>query len=94
MLNRRSFLRSAPAAGAALAVPALAIAEAIPAMTPDERIDAALSEIVTALRERYPDCPIRVDDCDLVNQGMINIITHCGTDKPGTVNFRRRQLSA
>ncbi len=94
MLNRRSFLRAAPAAGAALAVPALAIAEAKPALTPDERIDAALSEIVIAFRERYPNCPIRIDDMDNLDQGCMTIITHCGQDEAGAVNFRRRNFAA
>jgi len=93
MLNRRSFLRSAPAAGVALTVPAVALAEKKPALTPDERIDAALAEIVIALRERYPNCPIRLDDIDNSDQGVITIITHCTNDQPGTVNFRRRKLS-
>lgn len=93
MLNRRTFLRTAPAAGAVLAVPALAIAEAKPVMTPDERIDAALAEIVIALRERYPNCPIRVDDIENIDTGVIMIVTHCADDKPGTINRRRRKAS-
>ena len=92
MLNRRSFLRSAPAAGVALAVPAVAVA-AQPEMTSDERIDAAIAEIVIALRERYPNCPIRVDDIDNADAGVITIITHCGNDQPGTVNRRSRKVS-
>ncbi|MBE0559922.1 MAG: twin-arginine translocation signal domain-containing protein [Ochrobactrum anthropi] len=91
MLNRRSFLKSAPTAGVALAVPAVAAAKA--SMTPEERIDAAVAEIVLALRERYPNCPIRIDDVDNSDQGMINIITHCLNDQPGTIHFRRRKLS-
>lgn len=94
MLNRRSSLRAAPAAGAVLAVPALAIAEAKPVMTPDERIDAALAEIVIALRERYPNCPVRIDEMDNFDQGCLVIATHCGEDQPGQVNFRRRKLDA
>ncbi len=92
MLNRRSFLRNVPAAGVALTVPAAAIAQTKPILTPDERIDAALAEIIAALRERYPNCPIRADDMDNLDQGCITIITHCGKDEPGTVNFRRRRL--
>ncbi len=91
MLNRRSFLRSVPAAGVALTVPTAALA-AKSEMTPDERIDAALAEIVIALRERYPNCPIRIDDMDNLDQGCITIITHCGNDAPGTVNQKRRRL--
>ncbi|HCH72604.1 MAG TPA: hypothetical protein DFK19_12610 [Ochrobactrum sp.] len=93
MLNRRSFLRAAPIAGVALTAPAVAVA-AKPKMTPDERIDAALAEIIIALRERYPNCPIRADDMDNLDQGCITIITHCGNDAQGTVNFRRRKLPA
>ncbi|MEN5249692.1 hypothetical protein [Brucella pseudintermedia] len=92
-VSRRSFLRAAPIAGVALTVPAVAVA-AKSEMTPDERIDAALAEIVIALRERYPNCPIRADDMDNLDQGCITIITHCGKDEPGTVNFRRRRLPA
>lgn len=92
MLNRRSFLRSASAAGAVVAVPICATAAQNPTMTPDERIDAALAEIVIALRERYPNCPIRIDDMDNLDQGCIAIITHCGNDAPGTVNQKRRRL--
>lgn len=91
-LTRRLFLKAAPAAGVALAAPAIAIA-AKSEMTPDERIDAALAEIVLAMRERYPNCPIRLDDIDNSDQGVITIITHCTNDQPGTVNFRRRKLS-
>lgn len=94
MMNRRTFLRAAPAAGTVLVVPALAIAEAKSAMTPDERIDAAIAEIVIALRERYPNCPIRIDDMDNLDQGCMTIITHCGQDEAGAVNFRRRRLAA
>lgn len=93
MLNRRSFLRSASAASAAVAVPVGATMAQTPKMTPDERIDAALAEIVLAMRERYPNCPIRLDDIDNSDQGVITIITHCTNDQPGTVNFRRRKLS-
>ncbi|MBB5702122.1 hypothetical protein FHS76_001997 [Ochrobactrum daejeonense] len=92
MLNRRSFLRNVPAYGVALSVPAAAIAQTKPVLTPDERIDAALAEIVIALRERYPNCPVRVGDIDNLDQGCITIITHCGDDKPGKVNFQRRRL--
>lgn len=92
-VSRRSFLRAAPLAGVALTVPAVASAVA-PEMTPDERIDAALAEIVIALRERYPNCPVRVDDIGNLDQGCITIITHCGNDAPGTVNQQRRRLSA
>ncbi|MBV2144426.1 hypothetical protein KUG47_13070 [Falsochrobactrum sp. TDYN1] len=92
MLNRRSFLRAAPAAGVALTVPAVAIA-AKPEKNPDERIDAALAEIIAAFREKWPNCPIRIDDIDNVSSGVITIISHCGKDEPGTVNFRRRKLS-
>lgn len=91
-VSRRSLLRAIPVASAAAAIPALAVAQG--RMTPDERIDAALAEIVIALRERYPNCPIRADDMDNLDQGCITIITHCGKDEPGTVNFRRRRLSA
>lgn len=93
MLNRRSFLRNVPAAGVALTVPAVAIAQSKPALTPDERIDAALAEIVIALRERYPNCPIRIQNYDLNENGMINIITHCDDDAPGTLHRRDRKLS-
>ncbi|SCD25493.1 putative membrane protein [Brucella inopinata] len=92
MLNRRTFLRAAPVAGVALTVPAVAIAKA--KMTPDERIDAALAEIVIALRERYPNCPIRIDDTVNIDRGCITIVTHCGNDQPGTINQRRRKLAA
>ncbi|MDG9793076.1 hypothetical protein [Brucella anthropi] len=91
-VSRRSLLRAIPVASAAAAIPALAIAKA--KMTPDERIDAALAEIVIALRERYPNCPIRADDMDNLDQGCITIITHCGNDESGTVNYRRRRLPA
>lgn len=90
-VSRRSFVRAAPFAGVALTVPSVMKA-AKPEMTPDERIDAALAEIVAALRERYPNCPIRADDMDNLDQGCITIITHCGDDTPGTVNYRRRRL--
>lgn len=94
MLNRRSFLRSASAAGAAVAVPICATAAQNPTMTPDERIDAALAEIVIALRERYPDCPIRIDDMDNLHSGCLVIVSHCADDAPATVNFQRRRLPA
>lgn len=77
----------------ALTVPSV-VKAAKPEMTPDERIDAALVEIVTALRERYPNCPIRTDDMDNLDQGCITIITHCGNDEPETVKFRRRRPPA
>jgi len=92
-VSRRSFLRAAPIAGVALTVPAVAVA-AKPEMTPDERIDAALAEIVIAFRERYPDCPIRIDDMDNRNTGCIVIVTHCADDAPNKVNFQRRRLPA
>ncbi len=92
-VSRRSFLRAAPIAGVALTVPAVAVA-AKSEMTPDERIDAALAEIVIALRERYPNCPIRIDDMDNRDKGCIVIVTHCGNDAPGTVNQQRRRLPA
>lgn len=92
MLNRRSFLRSASAASAAIAVPVSATMAQTPTMTPDERIDAALAEIVIALRERYPNCPIRIDDMDNRNAGCIVIVTHCADDASNMVNFQRRRL--
>ncbi|MCI0998938.1 hypothetical protein HWD97_02460 [Ochrobactrum sp. C6C9] len=92
MLNRRSFLRSASAASAAVAVPVGATMAQTPRMTPDERIDAALAEIVIAFRERYPDCPIRIDDMDNRNTGCIVIVTHCADDALNMVNFQRRRL--
>ncbi|QGA55853.1 hypothetical protein [Brucella sp. 2280] len=92
MMNRRSFLRIAPVATMALTVPAVAIAKA--KMTPDERIDAAIAEIVIALREMYPNCPIRIDDTVNIDRGCITIITHCGNDQPGTINQRRRKFAA
>lgn len=92
MLNRRSFLRSASAASAAVALPVGATMAQTPKMTPDERIDAALAEIVAAFRERYPDCPIRIDDMDNLRSGCIVIVTHCADDAPTTVNFQRRRL--
>lgn len=91
-VSRRSLLRAIPVASAAAAIPALAVAQG--SMTPDERIDAALAEIIIALRERYPNCPIRIDDMDNLDQGCIAIITHCGNDAPGTVNQQRRRLPA
>lgn len=94
MLNRRSFLRNVPAAGVAPTVPAAAIAQTKPALTPDERIDAALAEIVIALRERYPNCPVRASDIDNIDQGCIIIVTHCGEDEPGKFDFRRQRLPA
>lgn len=64
MLNRRSFLRAAPAAGAVFAVPALAIAEAKPVMTARERLDAAIAELKAASLEIWPgadDWTVKID---------------------------------
>lgn len=54
MLNRRSFLRAAPAAGVALTVPAVALAETKPAMTPDERLAYHLAQFKKAAAEIDP----------------------------------------
>ncbi|MBM6397924.1 hypothetical protein JQC79_19415 [Ochrobactrum anthropi] len=87
-VSRRSFLRAAPIAGVALTVPAVASAVA-PEMTPDERIDAALAEIIAVYREKWPDCPIRISDCDNGDAGMLVIVTHCGDDPSGYLNHKR-----
>lgn len=74
-----------PIAGAGIAAPSIAGA----AMTPDERIDAAISEITAAFREKWPDCPLRIDDYDNIDTGMIVIVSHVGADDPGSIRYRR-----
>lgn len=92
-ITRRLFLRNTAVVGAvgpsALAVEVAAEAQ----LTADERIDAAIAEIVIALREKYPDCPIRIDDLDNIDQGMVLILTHCGDDEPGHIRHRRVGLA-
>lgn len=87
-ITRRAALTSIaaiPACGLAPIVPAMAE----PVMTPDERIDAAVMEIVSALREKWPNCPVRIDDCDNRDNGMILILTHTGDDKADEVRHRK-----
>ncbi|WP_343314894.1 twin-arginine translocation signal domain-containing protein [Brucella sp. BE17] len=68
MLNRRSFLRAAPAAGVALTVPAVAIAEK-PVMTARERLDAAIAELKAAAAEIWPTA----DDWEVLVDGRPSI---------------------
>lgn len=68
MLNRRSFLRAAPAAGVALTVPAVAMAEK-PVMTARERLDAAIAELKAAASEIWPTA----DDWEVLIEGRPSI---------------------
>lgn len=86
-ITRRLFLGSAPAAGVALAVPAEALVAPKAALTQDERLEAAIAEITAVFRERYPDCPIRIQDTDIGDKGMLLILTHIADDAPGTVTY-------
>jgi len=89
-LTRRLFLRHGAAAAAATAVSAPAIAETDRPLTPDERIEAAIAEITAAFREKWPDCPLRVDDVDNGHAGgMLVIITQLGRAEPGSVQHLR-----
>lgn len=87
-INRRLFLRNTAVGGAAVAIATPSVA-AEPAITPDERISTAIGEIAIALHEKWPDCPLRIVDCDNGDNAMILILTHIGDDKPGTVAFER-----
>lgn len=63
MLNRRSFLRSAPAAGVALTVPAVAIAGA-KYMTPNERLAHHWSEFKKAASDIDPRIRFSMESID------------------------------
>lgn len=84
-----AFASLSAGAGATIAAPAIAK----PALSPDERIDAALDEIVAAFREKWPNCPIRINDCDNIDTGMILIIAHCGEDEAGSIHHDRSGLA-
>lgn len=86
-ISRRLFLRSTPAAGVALALPAQAASSHKPQLSQDERLASALNEVVTVYRERYPNCPIRIQDTDIGDKGMLLILTHIADDAPGTVTY-------
>lgn len=90
-MGRRTFLRGVPAAGVAIAVPVVASASPKPTLTQDERIEAALTEIAAVFRERYPDCPIRVEDVDRGGTGMIILLAHCEGDAAKTYTHNRRR---
>lgn len=89
IITRRLFLRNTAAVGATVTVGTAAVAEPIQPLTPDQRIEAALEEIIAAYREKWPDAPIRIRDQDNGTDGAIIIITHCGKDEPGEVNHER-----
>jgi hypothetical protein len=88
-ISRRLFLRHTAVAGVGATITSPAVAEPAKPLTPDQRIDAALEEIVSAYREKWPDCPIRINVGDTTDYGMLVVITHCGKDKPGSVTFMR-----
>lgn len=88
-ITRRLFLRHTAAAGVGVTVGSGAVAEPIQPPTPDERIEAALEEIKAAYREKWPDAPIRINDCDNGTNGMIIVLTHCGHDKLGEIRHER-----
>jgi len=94
-INRRRLLGSIAAASAAsvaasaVGVPVAAPAVAESRLTPDERIEAAVTEIIAAFREKYPNCPIRVRDFDNLNEGMVCVITHIANDPDGSLIYER-----
>lgn len=84
-MNRRQFLRTAPVVAGAIAVPALAEPKPV---TPDERIEAAVEEIMSACREIWQDCPIIVTD--VFDTDRRSILIACNVERdPGTVLHRR-----
>lgn len=93
LISRRLFLRSAASAGAVVGVVTPAVAVAAPTLTPDQRINAAIGEIVAAFREKWPDAPLRVEDMDNISNGMVIVLSHVADDKPGQVIWRRRGLA-
>ncbi len=84
MMDRRTFLAAAPM----VAVAPMSMASSGRAMTPDERIASAIEQIAMAFREKYPNCPIRVEDCDNGSDGMLLVLTYVGNDEPGSLNHK------
>jgi ABC-type glycerol-3-phosphate transport system substrate-binding protein len=98
-INRRRLLggigavSSAAAVAGASAATAAAYQPTEPGLTPDERIEAAVNEIIAAFREKYPNCPIRVRDFDNLNKGMVCVITHIASDPPDSLIYERAGLA-
>ena len=98
-INRRRLLggivavSSASAVAGASAATAAAYQPAEPGLTPDERIEAAVNEIIAAFREKYPNCPIRIRDFDNIDEGMVCVITHIGDDADGSISYERAGLA-
>lgn len=88
--TRRLFLRGTVAASVGTAITAPVVAEPAVAASPDDRITAAIDEIVSALREKWPNAPIRIVDYDNVTSGMVMVLTHIEGDKPGSTLIDRK----
>ncbi|AZO42949.1 hypothetical protein EJ076_18520 [Mesorhizobium sp. M7D.F.Ca.US.005.01.1.1] len=88
--RRLALLGGLSAAAAFAAVPK---AQASLPLTPDERIAAAIEEIKAAFWEKWPDAPLRVIDIDNIRDGMVIVLSHVSTDKPGEVVYQRKGLA-
>lgn len=88
-ITRRLFLGRSAIAGmvGATAMVPVAMAEVAPALTPDERIAAALGDLKTAYREKFPEVEIRVciNDDDAVE--FVQVIAFCGRERSGKTTY-------
>jgi hypothetical protein len=89
-ISRRLFLRNTATAGAAVAVAAPAVASEPASLTADERIAAAIEEIVAAMREKYPGARFWVSDTDNVETGTVIVLAaESAGDDAGTLEYHR-----
>lgn len=56
-------------------------------LTPDERIDAALAEIVAAFREKWPNCSVRVGGNEYHDSGMLLVLSDAPGLSPGQTQY-------